>query len=344
MFQLSPRPLLLIAGLLCGVVAGCDDAARSRGSVVVYVSHDLTFSQPILKDFERRSGIEVRIVGDTEANKTTGLARRLVELKDRPEADVFWNNEVMRTVQLADLGVLATWTPESAVGIPTAYCDPAGRWVGFGARARVILYNNDLVAPQDAPRSIFDLTDERYRGKVVIAKPLFGTTATHVAALFVALGADRAKAFLTALKANDVIVADGNAMARNMVRDGQAPICLTDTDDANGALTAGRPVTMVYPDQEEGGIGTLVIPNTVALVKGAPNPAAGRRLVEFLASREVEARLAASKSAQMPLRPDVAVHSPQFDLAEVRAMEIDWGKVAAAVDESSAFVREVFLR
>ncbi len=336
-----------VPAVFCSVLflGACEASESPPGNVVVvYVSHDLVFSRPILKDFERQSGLRVRIVGDTEASKTTGLALKLLRLKDRPEADVFWNNEVVRTVQLADLGLLEAYVPATAVGIPLEHCDGAGRWVGFAARARVLLYNTELIDAADAPKSIFDLTDERYRAKVAIANPLFGTTATHVAALFDGLGADRAKEFLIGLKENEVFVAAGNAMARNMVRDGRLPICLTDTDDANGAILSGAPVAMIYPDQSASQIGTLVIPNSVGLVKGAPHAAAGKRLVDYLVSKAVEERLARSKAAQMPLRPNSKPHSEQFDLSRVKAMKVDWNRVVEQIRPSSEFVRKVFLQ
>ena len=332
-----------LAAAILGILAalGCG-GERPGDRVVAYVAHDLIYSEPILKEFERRTGIRVDIVGDTEASKTTGLANRLVQLKDRPEADVFWNNELLRTAQLADMGLFQPFVPRAAAGIPQACCDAAGRWTGFAARARVILYNKELVRAEDAPKSIFDLAEPRCRGKVALANPLFGTTATHAAVLFAHLGPEKAKDFFLRLKMNGVKVVPGNAMARNLVMDGEVPICLTDTDDANGALELGKPVEMVYPDQE--GMGTLVIPNSVALVKGGPHPEAGRKLVEFIVSAEVEEALARSKAAQMPLRPGVPPHDPRFDFARIKAMEVDWSRAVAAARESAEFVQSVFLK
>ena len=348
------RSFLLTVVLLS--LLACTDS-DPRPAVIAYVSHDLIFSEPILREFERQTGIDVRIVGDTEATKTTGLALRLLASKENPVADVFWNNEVMRTVQLADAGLFSSHVPPSAVGLPSDQCDAAGRWVGFAARARVLLYNRELVGDGPVPATLQELTEERFRGKVAIANPLFGTTATHVAALFASWGESRAKEWLLALKANDVVVTSGNAMARNMVRDGRIPFCLTDTDDANGALLSGAPVEMVYLDQggadhddKDGGggdsdaLGTLLIPNTVALVRGGPNPEAGKRLVEFIASREVEEKLAKSRAAQMPLRDNVAPYGERFDRTRIKTMKVNWSRVMGEIDTSARFVKDVFLK
>jgi len=338
---LSFRSILLLV-LVSFAALGCDPGQRRKTDVVVYVAHDLLYSEPILRDIELRTGLVVKIVGDTEATKTTGLVHRLIQSREHPEADVFWNNEAMRTAQLAEMGMLRAYVPSTAAGLPAAHCDAAGRWAGFAARARVLLYNTRLVTAAEAPRSIHDLAKPRFRGQVAIANPLFGTTATHVAALFDHLGDEGAKDFLLRLKENAVRVVPGNAMARNLVMDGELAVCLTDTDDANGALEKGKPVAMVYPDQD--GIGTLVIPNTVAIVKGCPNPEGAMQLVEHLLSREVEALLAQSQAAQMPLRSGIPPHDARFDLSRIKAMPVDWHRVAARAEESARFVETVFLR
>jgi iron(III) transport system substrate-binding protein len=312
--------------IFLALLLGCNGASEP---VVVYVSLDRIFSEPILKEFEASSGIRVVIVTDTEATKTTGLVEKLIATRDAPEADVFWNSEIMRTIQLKRLGILERYETDAPLK------DPEGYWSGFAARARVILYNTELV--QTPPQSLEDFTRPEWKSRFALGRPLFGTTATHVAALF-AQDPEAAEKLLRALKANDVKIVEGNATARNDVMDGRIAACFTDTDDANGAMIMKRPVKMVYPNP------TLLIPNTVALIRGGPNPAAGKKLIDFLVSREVEARLAKSRSAQIPLRPGVPPYSADFDPATIRAMAVDFEKVADALDRSTKFVRQEFIR
>ncbi|MHC4605512.1 MAG: extracellular solute-binding protein [Planctomycetota bacterium] len=333
--------------ILLLVVAGCDSKTeeadgKSPMSVVVYTALDRMFSEPVLQDFEKQTGIDVQEKYDSEKTKTTGLVNELIELKEKPRADVFWNNEIMQTIRLVREGVTQPYKPSTASDIPEGFRDPEGHWVGFAARARVILINTDLIRPEDAPKSIFDLTKPEYKGMVVVAKPLFGTTATHVAVLFAEMGPEKAKKYLTDLKGNDVVVAGGNAMARNMVMTGEYPICMTDTDDANGAFLKNMPVRMIYPDQD--GIGTLVIPNTVTMIKGCPHPEEAKRLIDYIASTEVEAKLAKLPSAQMPLRKGIESYSDQFNLDNIRTMKVDWKKAAEMHEQSARFVQETFLR
>jgi iron(III) transport system substrate-binding protein len=115
------------------VVSACQ---RSGSEVVVYTSEDQVFSEPVLKDFEKTSGIKVRAVYDTEETKSTGVALRIVAEREHAQADVFWANEPLRAVMLQQRGLLAPYQSPNAEGIPARYRDPDGHWVGFAARAR----------------------------------------------------------------------------------------------------------------------------------------------------------------------------------------------------------------
>ena len=327
-----------LAAALCGAML----CARADDVVVVYAAHDEMYSGPILDAFEEQTGIEVKAAYDVEASKTTGLVNRLIAEKDHPRADVFWNNEAAQTIVLQRKGVLIPYVSPAAKTIPPAFKDPEGHWTGFAARARVLIYNTDLVS--EPPTSVFNLTDERWRGQAGIALPLFGTTAMHAAALFATLGEERAKAYFQALKANDVQIVSGNATCRDMVAQGELKVGLTDTDDANGAVLDGRPARWLFPDQGEGQLGTLVIPNSVCLIRGAPHPDQGRKLIDFLLSPEIEARLARGRSMQMPLHPGVDVPKNVPKLEDIRPMDVDFYEVSAQMTKTAKFIQETFAR
>jgi iron(III) transport system substrate-binding protein len=207
----------------------------------------------------------------------------------------------------------------------------------------VIIVNSNLVPSGVAPKSIFDLTDPaRVQGGVGIANPLFGTTATHAAALFAALGPNDAQKYFQALRERKARVVDGNSVVRDMVVKGELAVGLTDTDDAYIALDKGAPVRVVFPDQES--LGAFLIPSTVALVRGAPNPTGAQRLIDYLLSREVEAALARSESKQMPVRDGVPPPPGVPRLGELRWMTVHPNDVAKQLPPSSAWLKEEFLR
>ena len=317
-------------------------SAAFSAEVVVYTSVDQVFSEPIFKAYEKETGNRVKAVYDVEASKTTGLVNRLIAEKKRPKCDVFWNGEIGKTIVLKKEGVLTPYVSPSALDIPKQFMDKDNCWTGFGARARVLVYNTDMLSEKDLPSSIFELTDSKWKGKFAMAYPLFGTTATHMAAMYAGLGEAKTQAFLKDLKANDAVIVDGNSVVRDMVVEGRLPIGLTDTDDVNVAIQSGKHVKILYPDK--GGIGTLLIPNTVALIKGAPHETQGKAFIDYLLSRDVESKLSFSEAAQMPLRDGVKTpaHVPAY--TSITPMNVDYYQVSDNMKPSAIFCQQLFVR
>jgi iron(III) transport system substrate-binding protein len=322
------------------VVWAC--TGTDREAVVVYTSLDQIFSEPILQEFERQTGIDVKAVYDVEASKTVGLVNRIIAEAKHPKCDVFWNSEVGRTLQLKKAGLLSVYRSPSGTDIPDRFKDKDGMWNGFAARARVLIYNTDMLTAEQLPKSIFDLTDPKWKAKVALGYPLLGTIATHMAALYALIGQQQTENFLEGLKKNQVVIVDGNSVVRDIVVQGEVPIGFTDTDDVNVAIQNGEPVNLIFPDQD--GIGTLLIPNTVALIRGAPNNANGKKLIDYLLSHEVERKLALSRSAQLPVRQKIPgpVHMPMF--SEIIAMAVDYEEIAEQIPRSDTFSRNLFIR
>ncbi len=328
------------AGLTALALGGC--WSKNDSEVVVYTAQDEEFAKPIFDGWQAQSGIAVQAKYDAESTKTVGLTTELMQEKDRPRADVFWNNEILNTLRLQKLGLLEAFSPPIAASYPAMYRDAGGEWHGFAARARILIVNKNIVKPGERPQSIEDLAAEKWRGHVGIAKPLFGTTASHAACLFAAWGDDRAKDFFRRLKANQIQVLGGNKQVAVDVGTGKLAFGLTDTDDALEEIHGGQPVEIVYPDQQPGGTGTLFIPNTVAIIKNGPHSAASRRLVEYLLSPEVEAKLAAGPSGQIPLDSQVHAKPPVETPATIRAMQVSFPAAAEKWDAVDAFLRDEF--
>jgi iron(III) transport system substrate-binding protein len=303
---------------------------RSR-TVTIYVSTDRVFSEPVLREYERRSGVRVSPVYDTEETKSTGLANRLLAEKNRPQADVFWSNEPVRTLVLKSRGVLAPYRSPNADGIPAVLIDPEHFWTGFSARIRVIAYNTTLVKAEQVPRSVFDLADPRWKGQVAMADPRFGSTSFHVAALYALAGDEKMDDFFRRLKENRVRIVDGNSAVRDLVARGEVKVGLTDTDDVNVAMEGGKPVAMVLPDRD--GLGVPVMPNMVSLLANAPQAEEGRKLIDYLLSAEVERQLAQSEAVQIPLHAGVAGPKNIPAIDSFKPMTLDYAKAASRVED-----------
>jgi iron(III) transport system substrate-binding protein len=327
---------------LCLLIVIAWAATAAARQVVVFTALDQVFSEPILQEFEKNTGIRVKAVYDLEATKTTGLVNRLIAEKNHPQCDVFWNNEVIKSIILKQKGVLQPYFSPSAKEIAQTFKDKEGYWTGFAARARVLVVNTKALESAAQPESIEDLTRPEFKGKAAIANPLFGTTATHVAALFSFWGEARAKQFFKDLKANEIRIVDGNSVVKDRVGAGAIVAGFTDTDDANVGIRAGLPIEKIFPDKSA--MGTLLIPNTVAMIAGCPHPREAKQLIDYLLSKEVEQKLAFCPSVQMPLRKDVPTPADFVTIDQIKAMAVDFEKVAAVMDSSVRFVQEEFIR
>jgi len=310
---------------------------KNAEEVIVYTSVDQIFSEPVLKGFEKETGISVKAVYDTEETKSTGVLNRLIAEKDNPQCDVFWSGDPVRTIVLKNKGITAPYHSVVASDIDPVFKDPEYHWTGFSARARVLIYNKDLLKKGDIPQSIFDLTNEKYKGKVAIANPLFGTTTFHISALFSAIGDEKAKQFLEELKKNDVVIATSNGDVKKRVVKGELACGLTDTDDAFEAIKEGANVGIIFLDQQ--GIGSLIMPNTVNLIKNAKHSENGKKLMDYLLSKKTEAKLARS-CAQMPLHKGVDVPENIPSLDHIKPMQINYGKTSQKLVEIQDYLKK----
>lgn len=339
--------LVTILVSLGSLLGGCSRDA----DVVLYVSADEHVARQVIDAFEKKTGLRVLMVGDTEVKKTTGLVERLRAEKDNPRADVFWSSEVFMTIELAQEELFEPYSSGVTQELPRQFSDPENRWHGFAARARVIVFSPARVYVEETPKTWMDLTKSAFKGRIVMADPRFGTTGGHLGAMKAYWDREVMPGYFAAwaegLAENNVrMLPSGNAGVVDAIVKGEADIGLTDTDDVWAAQAQGHLVRAIYPAHsvEEGatGIGTLLIPNTVAIIKGGPNPENAKRLLDFLASADVERILAESVSHNLPLREAVAKDFPQFAIDDV--LKVDYPLAAAtrqgAVAQFMRIVRE----
>jgi iron(III) transport system substrate-binding protein len=287
--------------------------APHRESLVVYCAHDSIYADSILRDFERQTGISVAVRYDTEATKSLGLVELLLQEEAHPRCDVFWNNEVLGTLQLADEGLLLPYRGSGYERIPAAFKDVDGRWAGFAARLRLWIINTNHLAPtaeaiQQASKGDLD--------RMVIAKPLYGTTRTQYTILWKLWGRDELLAWDRDRRARHLREVDGNSMVKDLVSAGVCDLGWSDTDDFFEARDEGKPVAMLPVRLQDGK--TICIPNTVAIIRGTRHAAEAQKLVDFLLSEKCEMALAAAKSRQIPLGPVATARLPD----EVKQLQL----------------------
>ena len=305
--------LLAVAALvgLFGLWLVWNRNVSSGPTVILYTSQDQQYVEPILKQFTRQSGIRVRTVFDSEAVKTVGLANRLLAETNHPQSDVWWSNEELRTRQLAERGVFRE----------------TNGWAAFGFRSRRMVVNTNLFPLASIPLSLLELTNERWRGKVALAYPMFGTTSTHFLTLRQHWGAEHWRAWCRALAANRPFLVDGNSVVVKLVGRGEAVLGLTDSDDIAAGRREGLPVAAGPMTGE-----SLLVPNTVAVIRGGPHPAEAQQLFEFLRGPDTLSMLV-SQSALEGATPGRRPH-----------LHVRWDAALADLETATEEMKTIFLR
>lgn len=341
--MLNMKKVLFCAIIIMFSVCFLLSCQNNEKVIHLYTALDYEYSKPIIDEFIKKTGIDVKVTYDTEATKTVGLVNRLIAEKENPQCDVFWNNEILRTLHLKNKGVLDKYISSSTAQIPDKYKDPEGYWAGFAARIRVIVSCKSIFEkdPGYKPKSIQDLIKSDYNNRTAIANPFIGTSATHTAALYMIWGKVKTRDFFQQMKINGVKRLPGNSVVRDYAAMREIDWGMTDSDDVVSGLEKNKDIEMIIPDQGENGMGTLLIPNTVSLIKGAPHPEAAKLLIDYLLSEEVEKALAECPSAQIPLHPGIKTSGKLPPIEQIKTMDINYSNLSEKTEEIDAFIKEL---
>jgi iron(III) transport system substrate-binding protein len=303
----------VIGLLVLGFIGGAAFFSKPANQVIVYCAQDQTYADPIFHDFQRETGIKVRAVYDNEAVKTVGLANRLLVERNHPQCDLFWGNEEMRTRQLAAQNIIRE----------------TNGWSAFGYRSRRLVINTNKLSLAEAPHSLLELTNQQWLGKVAMAYPQFGTTGAHLHALRQRWGEDAWQRWCQAFAANKPFLVDGNSMVVKLVGSGEAVVGLTDSDDIADAQREGLPVAALPIGPE-----TLLIPNTVAIIRRAPHGEAAQRLADFLQRPAVVQQLIAAKALEGSDAQSIS--SP--------ILRVNWEDLLRDLETTTTKLNRIFLR
>jgi iron(III) transport system substrate-binding protein len=312
------KPLFWLPFLSLLALAGCnnnqststpDTAQSTSNRVVLYCSVDDVYARPIIKDLEKRTGLRIDVLYDTEAAKTAGLANRIRAEKNRPQGDVFWSSALLQTLLLQREGLLQPYVSPSAQDIPAAFKDSKGFWTGVGYRPRLVVWSRDTKVKSD---SLSELLRPEYKDQISISNPQFGTGTDWVAALGARWGIERTTKYFQKLKQNGVKVLPGNSVVAERVARGDLKLGITDSDDfwAQQSKT-GSLHSALNTHEKLADVGDKVlVPGSVAMLKGAPHAEAAKKLVDAIIDKQTEQQLVQTMKGVYPLRDPKLPQTP----------------------------------
>ncbi len=331
---------VLVFLMLALVISACAPSATPEaapqatapsitGALVIYSGRSEQLIQPVIDAFKSQyPDVEVLL----KSGSNSQMANALIEEQANPQADLFITTELFTIQSLTAQGIIDSYQPAGANQIPAEFIGPDNQWVGLTLRARVILYNTNLVTPEEAPTTLNDLTDPRWRGKIAATGSTNGSMQAQIAAMRQLLGEDATQAWLQGLLDNNVTFFGGHTDVRKAVGAGEFAIGLVNHYYYHLQKAEGSPVAVVYPDQGEGQIGLLVNATSAAIIKGGSNAAAARAFIDFLISEEGQ-KLFAEGNYEYPVRVGVPLHPDVAPLENFRLADVD---VAAAAKDFDA--------
>ena len=322
--------VMFVASFAFGQDAKLIEAARKEGGkVVAYGSLENTAMDPITEAFEKKTGIKVEYF---RASATKAMERALTELRaGKATFDVMVNNsgaiEIMRKEN-----IFAKYVSPSAAGFPKDEIDPqlgpAYRHTPIG-----IIYNKSAISAADAPKSLDDLLNPKYRGKVVMPDPTQHTTTIQwLASLYKIMGKERADKFTRDLGATKPILAESFAPSAERVSTGETPIAISLVRYVVTFAETGAPVDYVRMGK------MLSTGQYLALSHKAPRPSAGKAFIDFFLTAESMKLLA--KAGEFVTMKGIPQLLPDAD--KIQPVEMDDLDTKGYADKREEFRKAFF--
>jgi iron(III) transport system substrate-binding protein len=262
-----------------------DDCMEDTGKeVTIYSGRSEDLVQPVLDAFECATGIST----STNFGDPTDLALALTEEGDRTPADIFLSKSPGAVGFLRNEGLLSPLSDDITNLVDETNVAADNTWVGITGRQRVLVYNVDQVDAANLPSSVFELTDEKYRGRVGI--PATNGSFQDWFTVFRAQEGDAvAIEWLDAMVANDAIKTESNRPTVDAVGRGEFDFGLVNHyynfQEAEALGDAHRAENHTFASDD---IGSLVIVTAAAITSSSENVDAAEEFISFMLSEEAQ--------------------------------------------------------
>lgn len=273
----------VLVAMLSAVAILASGCSSGRDALTIYSGRDEALIGPLLERFNEETGIAI----DVRYGDSAELALLIEQEGDGTPADVFISQSPGAVGYLADKGMLATLPEDTLAKVSSEFEQSSGHWVGLTARQRVLVYNQDLVAEDELPDSVLDLTDPKYRGMVAIAPPN-GSFQDFITAMRQMEGDDVAQAWLEGMAANDSPTFPDNNSIVDAVARGEVPMGLVNhyynvrylTEDPSAPSRNHQ-----FPGDD---VGSVILATTVSAIEGSERSEEAQEFVGFLLSQKAQ--------------------------------------------------------
>lgn len=319
--------LALLLALLCGCAASeplPDYAPEESQRLILYTSHKKEVWQPIVKEFEARTGVWVTVVegGSNE------LLEQLAAKTDAPQADVMFGGGVESLEAYSEY--FTPYLCADTADIAPQYRTSDGLWTPFSALPIVLIYNPKLVERTELT-SWQDLLRPEFCGRIAFADPaVSGSCYTGLVTMLSAVDApqeDTLRAFAENLSGK-LLSSSGDIL--DSVADGTDWVGITLEETALKRIAAGENLRMVYPSD-----GTSAVPDGSALIRGAQHAENARRFLDFTVSRDVQSLLQDSEFSRRSVRSDI---EPSAALVRLEKIPMTAYDISQASSERGAIL------
>lgn len=314
-------------------------AKQLSGKLVLYTARAESLIKPVTEAF-KQANPHVDVVLLTGSNSQ--LAAKMLEERSNPQADFFINTDIISMASLAEQGLFTPTSSPAAMSVPEQYRADDGSWVALTLRARVIMYNTNLVKGEDLPKSVFDLADPNWKGQAGSADSTNGSMQGQIVAMRHLLGEQKTEDFIKGLVANDTKFYGGHTDVRKAVGAGELKLGLVNHYYYQLSKAEGAPVGIVYPDQGQGDMGLLVNSTNGAIIKGGPNPVIAQAFMDFLLTRDGQ-KLFAELNYEYPIVRDVPLAEGVQPLEQFRLADITLKTLADEIEPSKALMEKAGL-
>ncbi len=286
--------------------------AKAEGKVIWYTSTPIEQGQKIADAFQKEYGIKVEMF----RSGGSAILRRFQQEMDagRVAVDVLTHSEPAAANALGKKGRFVAFKPKNFDKVPDAAKDATGLFVGQRLNMMTHYLRSDKVAEADEPKTWDDLTNPKYKGKLVMTDPSFTSLQVSVVGT---MAKARGWGFYEKLRGNDVMIVQGNQQVADNLKRGERLIAIGALDSYAADLKKeGHAIKTLYPPD-----GLFVIPSPTSVVKGSPNPNAAKLFAEFMIGDTAQRIFPADGGYSS--RTDIAPPAGSPDLKSLKIIAVD---------------------